>query len=586
MSNKLELTWVGKDRRQRLEPRVLLEDVESSYRVPIGKSSARSFDNSIIHGDNLLALKALESQLSGAVKCIYIDPPFNTQQAMEHYDDGVEHSIWLGLMRDRLEILHRLLSRDGSLFIHIDDNELGYLIALVDEIFGRKNRIAVITFKQSAASGPKAINPGLVSTSNFILYYVKDKEHWEPNRVYVPIERDGRYNNYIENRSEPYSKWKITTLRQAFATAQGLAVRELDQKFGSKLAMKLEEFVLQNAERVVQPALVRPEDINAEARAALAESAIKQDVVTKSPREERYFLNGKQLLFYSAKTRVIDGRLTTAGLLTTIWDDLLSNNIHKEGGVSFPNGKKPEALLKRVLELSTAAGDFVLDSFAGSGTTAAVAHKMRRRWVVIEQGEHARTHIVPRLRAVVEGTDKSGVTDAVGWTGGGSFRFYRLAPSLLERDEYGNWVISPKYNAAMLAEALCKFEGYQYDPSPSVYWQHGKSADNAYIYVTTQTLTAEQLRHLNEEVGPKRSLLICCGSFSAKSADAFPRLTIKKIPKTVLHRCEWGRDDYSLAIKELSVAQEKPAKPVPKADAAEKKAQRKNAVSLLNFGDD
>lgn len=386
MSKKqaLELTWIGKDQRQRLEPRILLEETGKSYHAAHRVAPNDIFDNHLIFGDNLLALRALEQDFTGKVKCIYIDPPFNTKQAFDHYDDGAEHSIWLQMMRDRIALLHQLLAKHGSLFVHIDDNELGYLIAVIDEIFGRKNRISIIAFKQSAASGPKSINPGLVTTSNFILYYVKDRQSWSPNRVYVPIERDARYNNIIRNIEAPYQQWQLGTLRNAFAEDSGVPVRELDQKFGSRLEQKLTEFVLRNRNRVVQPALVRPEDINVDARSALEASSQTEGLVFKSPREDRYFLNGKQLLFYASKTQIIDGVLQTAGLATTIWDDLFSNNLHKEGGVSFQNGKKPEGLIKRILEPETKPGDLVLDSFAGSGTTGAVAQKMGRRWIMVE----------------------------------------------------------------------------------------------------------------------------------------------------------------------------------------------------------
>jgi adenine-specific DNA-methyltransferase len=200
---KLELTWIGKENRPRLEPRILREDPERSYHAPHRVTGTDIFDNRLIFGDNLLALKALEQEFAGKIKCIYIDPPFNTQQAFEHYDDGLEHSIWLSLMRDRIEILHNLLSIDGTFFIHIDDNELAYLIALADEIFGRKNRAYIVTFKQSSVSGPKSINPGLVTTSSFILVYAKDKSLWRPEKVFVSTKRDGRYSKYIENHSCP-----------------------------------------------------------------------------------------------------------------------------------------------------------------------------------------------------------------------------------------------------------------------------------------------------------------------------------------------------------------------------------------------
>jgi adenine-specific DNA-methyltransferase len=547
------LTWIGKENRPRLEPRILLEDPEKSYHAKHRVTENDVFDNRLIFGDNLLALKALEQEFAGKIKCIYIDPPFNTNQAFEHYDDGMEHSLWLQLMRDRVEILHRLLSEDGSLFIHIDDNELGYLIALADEIFDRRNRISVISFQQSAASGPKSVNPGLVATSNFILYYVKTRASWSPNRVFVPISRDARYNNFILNFERPYSEWRIGTLREAFAKRYGIGVRELDAKFGSKFEQAITEFVLANRDRVVQPALVRPEDINVDAREQLLESEKIADRVTKSPRDERYFLNGKQLLFYSSKTRVIDGELRTAGLATTIWDDLFSNNLHKEGGVSFPNGKKPEALIKRVIELSTQPGDWVLDSFAGSGTTGAVAQKMKRRWIMVELREQCHSHITPRLRRVVDGRDSSGITKAVEWHGGGGFRYYRLAPSLLEKDKWGNWVISKEFNGAMLTEALCKLEGFVYAPSDSIYWQHGHSTERDFIYVTTAHLNHQQLQQLSDEVGSERTLLVLCTAFRGRK-EGYPNLTVKKIPRAVLNRCEWGHDDYSLQVENLPKA--------------------------------
>jgi adenine-specific DNA-methyltransferase len=205
-----------------------------------------------------------------------------------------------------------------------------------------------------------------------------------------------------------------------------------------------------------------------------------------------------------------------------------------------------------VLTIATNPGDLILDSFGGSGTTGAVGHKMGRRWVMVELGEHCHTHIIPRMKKVIDGTDKGGITEAVGWKGGGGFRYYRLGPSLLEKDQFGNWIINKKYNAAMLAEAICKLEGFTYDPSETVYWQHGHSTENDFIYVTTQTLTREQFQRLSDEVGEGRSLLVMCGAFRVKNLDDFPNLTVKKIPKAVMNRCEWGKDDYSLEIKNLS----------------------------------
>ncbi|MGE0885883.1 MAG: site-specific DNA-methyltransferase [Blastocatellales bacterium] len=551
---KLELTWIGKERRPRLEPRILLEDPARSYHAAHRVTSHDQFDNRLIFGDNLLALKALEQEFTGKIKCIYIDPPFNTQQAFEHYDDSTEHSDWLTLIRDRIYILHQLLRDDGTLFVHIDDNELGYLIVLLDEIFGRRNRISIITFKQGSATGHKAINPGCVNTSNFVLIYAKDKNHWQPNRIYTGRERDKRYGQFIINKEDDYKKWRFTTLAKAFAESIGCTEKEAKKL--DDYEEKLGEFVLEKATNVVQLARPNYDGVSADARKLIDKSLENPRELFRLEREgfsDIYLIGGQRILFYSDKLKLIDGHFVAGEPLTTIWDDLLSNNLHKEGGVDFPKGKKPEALIKRVFELTTEKGDWILDSFAGSGTTGAVAHKMGRRWIMVELGEHCHTHIIPRLQKVIDGTDAGGITQAVGWRGGGGFRYFRLAPSLLEQDAWGNWVISREYNAAMLAEAVCKHEGFHYAPSADVYWQHGHSTESDFIYVTTQSLTREQLAALSDEVGEGRSLLICCTAFRAR-ADEFPNLTIKKIPKAVLNACEFGRDDYSLQIAGLPQA--------------------------------
>jgi len=555
---RLELTWIDKDVRLRLEPRILLENPEKSYHAKSRVTENDIFDNRLIFGDNLLALKALEQEFTGKVQCIYIDPPFNTQQAFEHYDDGLEHSAWLTMMRDRLQLLHRLLHASGSLFIHIDDTELGYLIPVADEIFGRKNRVSIISFKQSSASGPKAVNPGLVTTGNFILYYAKNRQQWKSFKVFVATSRDDRYSKFIENIQSPCDEWKIISLKEAFCTFYKTTWEALKARFADKLEAKIEDFVLANAECVVRTARVAPNDVNESAREALANSTNTANKVFRSARadkEDYFFLNGEQLVFYRSKTREINGKIKTAAAATNIWDDLLSNNLHNEGGVTFPNGKKPEFLIKRILELSTEPGDIVLDSFAGSGTTGAVAHKMGRRWVLAELGEHCHTHIIPRLQKIVDGLDSSGITQAVNWKGGGGFRYFKLAPSLLEKDNWGNWIISKQYNPAMLAEAMCKLMGFTYAPSEAHYWMQGHSSERDFIYVTTNTLTHDQLRAISEEVGDERSLLICCKAFKA-NLDAFPNLTVRKIPRAVLSKCEWGHDDYSLKVANL-----KPAEP-------------------------
>ncbi|WP_298962956.1 site-specific DNA-methyltransferase [uncultured Roseibium sp.] len=587
---RLELTWIGKNDAHKLEPRILVEDETLSYHAAVRHSEFDQFQNLLIHADNLLALKALEADFERQIKCVYIDPPFNTQQAFEHYEDGLEHSLWLSLMRDRLQLIHRLLSDDGTLFLHIDDNELAYIIAVADEIFGRSNRISIVTFKQGAATGHKSINPGVVTNSNFVLIYSKDKSKWTPNRIFTArSDRDKRYNQFIENIDDHYSTWRFITLTRAFAQSLDLPERGLKKALGSDFEEKVTDFVHKNAKSVVR--LARPDynAVSAAARTLIDETKSKRNEVKLLERDnlsDMYFFNGERILFYTTKLKLIDGEYIAGEPLTTIWDDLLSNNLHNEGGVKFPKGKKPEALLKRCIELASSPGDIVLDSFAGSGTTGAVAHKMGRRWIMVELGDHATTHIIPRIQSVIDGKDASGITAAANWKGGGGFRFYHLAPSLLTKDRFGNWIISQEYNPAMLAEALCKHLGFTYAPSqdPGEYWRHGHSTETDFIYVTTQSLTYDALKKLSEELGPKRTLLVCCKAFNANE-DSFPNLTIKKIPHSILAKCEWGRDDYSLRIADLPLIESEDAMEVTEDDVPySDHKEPKTALPLFELG--
>lgn len=241
-------------------------------------------------------------------------------------------------------------------------------------------------------------------------------------------------------------------------------------------------------------------------------------------------------------------------------------------GVEPFSTPKPEKLLHRIITIASNAGDIVLDSFGGSGTTAAVAHKMGRRWVMVELGSHCHTHIVPRLKKVIDGDDPGGVTAATGWKGGGGFRYYRLAPSLMKQDAFGNLVINPAYNPEMLAQAVCQLMGFRYAPSEQRYWQHGQATERDYIYVTTTALTHAQLRAISEDVGSERTLLICCKAFDA-NVDAFPNLTVKKIPQAVLDKCEWGRDDYSLRVAALPQAEPANGASAPAVDGGALEAQ-------------
>lgn len=523
---KLELTWVGKENRPRLEPRILLEDPEKSYHAKHRVSDDDIFDNRLIFGDNLLALKALEQEFAGKVKCVFIDPPYNTGSAFEHYDDGVEHSIWLGLMRDRLEIIRRLLSEDGSLWVTLDDNEAHYFKVMCDEIFGRREFVASIVWEKDA--GRK--NDSVISGSHdYVLIYAKNKDVWRKTRNLLDRTDDqlGRYQN---PDNDPRGPW-----RQG---ADGTA------KSGSE---SLRYPITLPSGRVVTPPSGN--------FWRFAESTFKAAL-----EDNRVYFGRKGDSLPVIKKYLSD---IQQGIVPKTWwpsSEVGSNQEARRDHLRklLPDIEpfstpKPERLLQRIIEISTNKGDWILDSFAGSGTTGAVAQKMGRRWIMVELENHCHTHIIPRLKKVIDGDDTGGVTGATGWHGGGGFRYFKLAPSLLEKDKWGREVISKAYNAEMLAEALCKIEGFTYAPSDSVYWQQGTSTEMDFIYVTTQTLSPEQLDALSEEVGEGRTLLVLCAAFRGNTS-AWRNLTVKKIPNHIRERCEWGHDDYSLNVENLPKA--------------------------------
>lgn len=528
-NQRLELTWVGKENRPKLEPRILLEDPALSYHAKHRVTDNDLFDNRLIQGDNLLALKALEAEFTGKIKCVFIDPPYNTGSAFTHYDDGLEHSIWLSMMRDRLDIIRRLLSEDGSLWITIDDNEAHYLKVLCDEIFGRSNFVASIIWeKRKSRENRRTFS----FKHDYVIVYARNRIEFEKIRNPLQLSQDvlARYKNPDKDSRGVWQS--ISALAQSgHATASQFYT--LTTPSGRDISPPPGNAWRYTKERMNQ---------------AIEDGRIWFGSNGNNVPRIKKFLKENP-----------DSGLTPE----TIWyaDEVGTNDSAKRGLNQLLSesqvfeSPKPEELLQRIIHIATNPGDLILDSFAGSGTTGAVAHKMGRRWIMVELGEHAKTHIVPRLRKVIDGDDAGGITKDVAWQGGGGFQYYRLAPSLLEQDRWGNWVINKAYNAEMLTEALCKLEGFTYAPSETEYWKHGYSTERDFAYITTSTLTHEQLLQLSEEVGPEQTLLVLCPAFTG--AGDYPNLTVKKIPKHVLNRCEWGHDDYSLRVENL------PQMPIP-----------------------
>lgn len=540
---RLELTWIGKYDEPRLEPRILLENPELRCGSP-GPEGA--WQGMLIHGDNLLALKALEAEYTGKIKCIYIDPPYNTGSAFEHYDDGIEHSLWLSLIRDRLKILKNLLADDGSIWISIDDNECHYLKVLCDEIFGRGNFVASIIWEKRKTRENRRV---FSFNHDYVIIFGKDKKKFESTRNPIGLTQEvlERYKNPDNDLRGPWQSISATA-QAGHATASQFyklrlpSGREIDPPKG-------------NCWRYTKH---RMEEEIAKGNIWFGLSG------DNAPRIKKFLNEGEN-----------------KGLTPeTIWnaDEVGTNDDAKKHQLALVDGEekifenpKPEGLIERILHIATSPGDLVLDSFLGSGTTAAVAHKMGRRWIGIELGEHAYTHCVPRLQKVVRGEDQGGISKAVGWRGGGGFRVFALAPTLLREDRFGQLVINPEYNAPMLAAAVCRHEGFRYDPDPLLWWKQGRGAGRDYLLATTQHVTRPLLDAVREEMQEGETLLICCRSYDRACASAWPDITLRKIPNMLFERCEWGRDDYSLHIVPQPAANNgentDPAWPLPETPA-------------------
>jgi adenine-specific DNA-methyltransferase len=385
-------------------------------------------DNLLVHGDNLVVLRELRARFEGKIRCVYLDPPFNTGRRFAEYTDALASDAWAAMMRPRLEAIAPLLAEDGAVFAEIDDTELATLIALMDDVFGRGNRISTITVVRSAPTGHKAINAGPVNVADFVLAYAKDKKRWKYRPQFRVRERfDRAYSTWLENPGDAPARWRFRPLKSVVASALGFAsTRDATKALGSaELARRTGEHALANARHVVRFAQPRYEAIGRAAQSIVDRSRAAKSKVLVLVREGRppfIVRGGNRILFLADKVRMVEGRKAIVEPLTNVWDDVPFQGIAREGGVVFSRNKKPEKLLARVVAMSTDPGDWVLDPFLGSGTTAAVAHKMGRRWIGIESGDHATTLAEPRLSRVIRGEDPTGITSTFGFEGGGGFR--------------------------------------------------------------------------------------------------------------------------------------------------------------------
>jgi adenine-specific DNA-methyltransferase len=393
-------------------PRGFTRDASRSHGDPLSESA-------IVHGDNLDVMRRLAvAGFAGRFRCVYLDPPFNSGRRFAEYPDALSAPDWQAMIVPRLEAARTLLSDDGAIFVEIDDTEVGPLQVALDALFGRDQRVATVTVVRSAATGHKAGNRGLVNVTDFILVYAKDRARWRCNQqVRVRPRFDAAYGTWLENPGERCARWRFAPLVSTVRATLGAGATRA----------AIERFAIDHAEHVVRFAQPRYEAVSRRAQALIDRSRREPARVLRLRRVGRKDLvlrAGNRVLFLADKVATVDGERVLVEPLTNVWDDVPFQGIAREGGARFVRNKKPEKLVARVLAMSTDPGDWVLDAFLGSGTTAAVAHKMGRRWIGIEQGDHVDALCVPRLRGVVDGQDATGVSRAFDWRGGGGFHVW------------------------------------------------------------------------------------------------------------------------------------------------------------------
>ena len=513
MANKLELTWYGKDEPILVEPRLLIENAALS-----NTAADPDTENMLIHGDNLLALKALERKYAGQVKCIYIDPPYNTGSAFEHYDDNLEHSQWLQLIRPRLEILWRLLSDGGSLWISIDDDEQAYLKVLCDELFGRNSFVASIMWQKRTSPDMRAI---ISDGHDYILVYAKNREVFKEARNKLPLTED-QATNYKNPDNDPRGPWASSDF-----TAQGWRPNQMYT------------IITPSGKTVTPP----------EGRCwRQLESVYKQLL-----EDNRFWFGADGDGVPRKKTFLSESEGITPWTWWTNKEVGHNQEAKKEIIALFSaqnvfDTPKPERLIERIIHIATNPGDLVLDSFLGSGTTAAVAHKMGRRYIGIEMGNHAYTHCKVRLDKVIAGEDPGGITKSAKWEKGGGYHFYELAPTLINRDAFGEYIINETYDADMLAAGVALHEGFTYHPDGNLFWKQSVGNEKSYLFVTTRHLNSQYLDAIKSGMEEDEYLIIACCSYDKGIDRTYDHITIKKIPQMLLERCEFGKTDYNLNI--------------------------------------
>ena len=495
----------------------------------------------------------------------------------EYYEDLIEHSLWLNRMRPRIEILRNLLCDKGVIFIQISDEEQAYLKILCDEIFGRNNYVNMVSvnMKNVAGASGGGEDKKLKKNCEYILIYAKKYELMPLfNGPYTYTEMSELIQQYLDEGKS----WKYTTVlvdhgeKEYFgSTADGdgneikvflrknvvtMSINQIAKRDGitTKEAYKkygISVFRTTNAQSSIRTRII---DYKKEKEIDCQYLSIEYVPKTGKNRGKVYEQFYKDdicnlLVWLKDTSEVINGELYKKDLQGTYWDmNACMKNVAREGAVDFPQSKKPEKLIQQIIEMCTQLGDLVLDSFLGSGTTAAVAHKLGRRYIGVEMGNHAYSLCKPRLDSIIGGTDNSGVTKDAEWQGGGGYRFYEVAPTLINKDPFDEYVINEDYDANMLAAAVALHEGFRYQPDGALFWKQSVGNENSYLFVTTRHLNSTYLDSIKDTMEDGEYLIIACRSFDSGLDKAYGNITVKKIPQMLLERCEFGKTDYNLNI--------------------------------------
>lgn len=542
-NGKLELTWVNKEKDILIEPRILLERKDLSY-------GSKDSENVLIHGDNLIALKALQENYAGKIKCVCIDPPYNTGSAFDKYDDGIEQSIWLSLMQKRLMLIYELMSDDGLIFVSIDDHEVAYLTVLMDEIFGQTNFIANLATIMNLKGNQDQF--GFAGSHEYTLVYAKDKT--KAKMYKFDVDEEELYKEWKEDGIGLYKKGATlkatgeeskredrpkmfypilfkdgmpsSITKDEYKKIFNLETNQFDDKFLSDLTKKYKELGYD----VIFP--INSDDSYGRWRWGF-------DTYYSSFSTEIIVIDGRDGKSVYKKQRPELGELPTQKPKSVFYKPEYSSGNGtsqiKEifGYNAFPY-PKPEHLISDFIAISTKEGDFVLDSFLGSGTTAAVAHKMKRKWIGIELGEQAYTHCKARLDKIIDGNDFAGVTRKFDWQHGGGYKFYELAEPLLVKNQILPIMeINPNYTFEMICEAICKIEGFSYKPYD---FYHGISSENRFLHVSLEYVNGEYISQMISKLDEKQSLVIYCLKYQ-KDLVLPANVEIKRIPKDIQEKC-------------------------------------------------